>query len=138
MARQRFGSTVTREQAARQGGYILVIEDDASIRELIGMALENEGFSYRTAADGQEALSRIEEEQPALLLLDLGLPVADGEAVAAFTQHRYGGSVPIIVVSAVAQMDARTWRIGARAFVHKPFDVDHLIDTVRRVLAERR
>ncbi|HLZ73053.1 MAG TPA: response regulator [Dehalococcoidia bacterium] len=138
MAPQRFGSTVTRERGADQQGYVLVIEDDASIRELIGMALENEGFRYRASADGQEALSRIEEEQPALLLLDLGLPVADGEAVAAFTQHRYGGAVPIIVVSAVAQMDARTWRIGARAFVHKPFDVDHLIDTVRRVLSERR
>lgn len=138
MAYTRLGTTVTQERGAPQQGYILVIEDDASIRELIGMALENEGFAYRTAADGQEALTRIEEEQPALLLLDLGLPVADGEAVAAFTQHRYGGAVPIIVVSAVAQMDARTWRIGARAFVHKPFDVDHLIDTVRRVLAERR
>ncbi|HZQ38458.1 MAG TPA: response regulator [Dehalococcoidia bacterium] len=138
MVHARLGTTVTQDPSALQQGYILVIEDDPSIRELIGMALENEGFSYRTAADGQEALTHIEEEQPALLLLDLGLPVADGEAVAAFTQHRYGGAVPIIVVSAVAQMDARTWRIGARAFVHKPFDVDHLIDTVRRVLSERR
>jgi len=129
---------VAGDLSAGEQGYILVVEDDASIRELISMALENEGFSYRTAADGQEALSRVEEERPALLLLDLGLPVADGEAVAAYTQSRYAGGVPIVVVSAVAQMDARTWRIGARAFVHKPFDVDHLIGTVRRVLAERR
>jgi DNA-binding response OmpR family regulator len=114
--------------------YVLVVEDDASIREMISLALENEGILHRTAADGQEALSRIEEDRPGLILLDLGLPVAGGEAVAAYTQTRYGGAVPIIVVSAVAQMDAHTWRIGARAYVHKPFDLDHLLATVRKVM----
>src|SRR5579885_1454920 len=115
---------------------LLVIEDDAAIRALVCAALQDDGLACVAAADGREALTRLSEQRPAAVLLDLGLPHADGEAVAAYIQAHFGDTVPIIVVSATAQFEARPWRLGARAYVQKPFELDDLLDTVRRVLGQ--
>jgi DNA-binding response OmpR family regulator len=117
---------------------LLVIEDDAAIRAMMCAALQDDGLSCEAAADGREALTRLSEHRPAAVLLDLGLPHADGEAVAAYIQAHFGDSVPIIVVSATAQFEARPWRLGARAYVQKPFELDDLLGTVHRVLDQER
>ncbi len=113
---------------------LLVVEDDAAIRAMMCAALREDGLPCEAAADGREALTRLSAEQPAAVLLDLGLPHADGEAIAAYIQAHFGDTVPIIIVSATAQFEARPWRLGARAYVQKPFDLDVLLGTVRRVL----
>ncbi|MHB8575031.1 MAG: response regulator [Dehalococcoidia bacterium] len=115
---------------------ILVVEDDPDIRAAVALALEDDGLPYVLASDGGEALARLDELQPALVLLDLNLPVVDGEAVAAFAHNRYGRDIPIVVVSATAHMNARPWRIGPRAYLHKPFDVDELLRTVHRLIGD--
>ncbi|HZQ36546.1 MAG TPA: response regulator [Dehalococcoidia bacterium] len=117
---------------------LLVIEDDAAIRALMCAALQDEGLACEAAADGREALAKLSEQRPAAVLLDLGLPHADGEAIAAYIQAHFGDSVPIIVVSATAQFEARPWRLGARAYVQKPFDLNVLLDTVHRVLGQEQ
>ena len=121
------------EHAAR---VILVVEDDPGIQGAICLALEAEGYATITAGDGREALTRLEHAQPALVLLDLGLPVVDGEAVAAYVKRRYGSAVPIVVVSATAQTDARPWRLGSRAYIRKPFELADLLGTIHRVLED--
>ncbi|HLZ68614.1 MAG TPA: response regulator [Dehalococcoidia bacterium] len=117
---------------------LLVIEDDAGIREMMCAALREDGLPCEAAADGREAFARLSDRQPSAVLLDLGLPHADGEAIAAYIQAHFGDAVPIIIVSATARFEARPWRLGARAYVQKPFDLDVLLSTVRRVLGQDR
>ena len=57
---------------------VLVVEDDAALRELLAMILESEGIDVETAANGREALARMAERFPALVLLDMRMPVMDG------------------------------------------------------------
>ncbi len=122
------------DHATNGAKLILVVEDDVGIRSAICMALEAEGYRTVAAADGREGLTWLEIDQPALILLDLGLPVVDGEAVAAYVKSHYGAAVPISIVSATAQSDARPWRLGSRAYIHKPFELAELLGTIARVL----
>jgi two-component system KDP operon response regulator KdpE len=115
---------------------LLVVEDDQGIRDVMRIALESEGYRVCTAADGEEALRSIAEAPPALVVLDLGLPVVDGEALAAYIRTTYGRTVPIVVVSATSNAEARPWRLGARAYIQKPFELEELLSTIERVLAE--
>lgn len=117
---------------------LLVIEDDAGIRAMVCAALSDDGLPCEAAADGREALEKLDAHRPSAVLLDLGLPHADGEAIAAYIQAHFGDTVPIIVVSATAQFEARPWRLGARAYVQKPFDLEVLLGTVRRVLGQEQ
>lgn len=112
---------------------VLVVEDDADIRSLICLALEDEGLPVEAAADGREALNRLAEERPSLVLLDMNLPEMGGEGVAAGVRRRYDNDVPIVVVSAVAASEPAR-RVHADAYVAKPFDVDDLLNTVHRLL----
>lgn len=117
---------------------ILVVEDDQGIRDVMRLALESDGYRVQTAADGEAALRCIAEAPPSLVLLDLGLPLLDGEGIAAYIRATYGRTVPIVVVSATANAEARPWRLGARAYIQKPFELDDLLSTIHRVLAEKR
>jgi CheY-like chemotaxis protein len=121
-------------EAHADDGPVLVVEDDADIRRLICLALEDEGLPVESAADGREALSRLDAERPALVLLDMSLPEVSGEGVAAGIHRRYDNHVPIVVVSAHATGE-QARRLGATAYVAKPFDVNELMDTVHRLLA---
>lgn len=115
-------------------GPVLVVEDDADIRCLICLALEDEGLPVEIAADGRQALDHLADERPALVLLDMSLPGVSGEGVAAGIHRRYDDEVPIVVVSAHASGE-QARRVGAAAYVPKPFDVNDLVDTVQRLLA---
>ena len=112
---------------------VLVVEDDRMVRELICDALEDEGISVDSAADGPEALEHIYASQPGLVLLDLRLPVLSGEQVADGVRARYDGDVPIVVMSSYYPA-AEARRLRASAFLDKPFHLDDLVSTVRRVL----
>jgi two-component system chemotaxis response regulator CheY len=117
-----------------RGPVVLVVDDDAAIRETVSTALDLEGYEVSTAADGALALEAVERVRPCLVLLDMRMPVLDGWGVAAALRAR-GVRVPIAVMTAAA--DAQRWcdEIGADACVPKPFDLDHLLDTVARLCA---
>ena len=109
---------------------ILVVDDDPGIRQTIRWALEDEGFTVATAADGQEALAQGERHRPALVILDMTLPVLDGHAVA--DGLRAGGAaVPILMITADGSAVAKARRVGAYAYLKKPFDIDALLGAVR-------
>jgi CheY-like chemotaxis protein len=120
-----------------ESGYILVIDDDESICEVIALILGEEGYEVTSARDGVRALAMIESRPPSLILLDLS--IADGSAedlVAAYRQSTCGfGS--IIVVSGHVNVGQRAESVGADAFLTKPFDVPILIDTVQAILSVR-
>ena len=113
---------------------VLIVDDDPEIRETIQWTLEDEGLAVQTAGDGQQALERVEAQRPALILLDMGLPGMSGEEV---VERLRAGSdeVPrIVVLSADGRGAERAQRLGALAYVDKPFDLDELASTVHRCL----
>ncbi|MBQ8963896.1 MAG: response regulator transcription factor [Clostridia bacterium] len=113
---------------------ILVVEDDAAVRNLMAVTLDTQGYRYRLAANGGSALIEASTHQPDVMLLDLGLP--DMEGVDIIRKVRTWTAMPIIVISArskdadkVEALDA-----GADDYLTKPFSVDELLARLRVAL----
>ena len=123
--------------ASGEATRVLVVDDDPEIREVVTWLLEDEGLPVETAADGQRALDCATRTRPALIVLDMGLPLINGEEVAARLRAHYAEPPPIIVVSADGRAAEKAARIGARAYLHKPFDVDELVRLVHGTLGLR-
>ena len=116
-------------------GTILVVDDDPEIRDVVRWLLEDEGWTVETASDGRDALERATRARPALIVLDMGLPILSGEEVAYRLRVYFEEPPPIVVVSADGRAGEKAARIGAAAYLHKPFDVDELARLVRRALS---
>ena len=110
---------------------ILVVDDEASIRETVAEILELEGYSVAVACDGGEALQLIEQQLPALVLLDMRMPVMDGWGFASAVNER-GIKVPILVMTAA--QSAKDWaeEVNADGYLAKPFELLDLLDSVER------
>jgi CheY-like chemotaxis protein len=113
---------------------VLVVEDDADIRDAMIGILEAEGYAVRGARHGAEALAELRAgSRPCIILLDLMMPVMDGWA---FCQEREKdpalAAIPIVVVSAVAPHDARNACVRAVEHLAKPLDVAKLLAAVER------
>jgi DNA-binding response OmpR family regulator len=112
------------------GPEILVVEDDADLAALVAWILEAEGYGVRTASHGQEALEALASYRPALILLDMRMPVMDGWRFAAELAVR-GPHPPILVMTAAEDARSHAIDIGTPHWIAKPFDLDALIDRVR-------
>lgn len=115
---------------------ILVVDDDPAIRATISDILTTEGYPVETAADGAEALAVVERSRPALVLLDMRMPVLDGWGFARGLRER-GLRLPILVMTAT--QNARRWaeEIGADGYLAKPFDLLDLLRAVERLKGTR-
>jgi two-component system OmpR family response regulator len=111
---------------------ILVVDDDPDVLDLIVAVLENAGYHPRVASNGREALAAVEERPPALVLLDMLMPVMDGWACARALRSRYGRSPKIVVVTAAEHARAWAEEVGADGVLPKPFDSKSLVSTVAR------
>ncbi|HEY4189977.1 MAG TPA: response regulator transcription factor [Candidatus Limnocylindrales bacterium] len=114
---------------------ILVVDDDAKIVRLIRTYLEREGLRVVEALDGRTALAQVDEQDPALVVLDLMLPEIDGLAVIRAVRDR--SETPIIVLSARGTTADRIAGLGLGAddYLPKPFSPAELVLRVKRVLA---
>ena len=114
--------------------FVLVVEDEAQIAEILIAYLERAGFRTARAADGDLALQLKQSLRPDLILLDLNLPKRDGFAV--LSSLRQDSMIPIIVISALDQdVDKLTaLRIGADDYVTKPFNPNEVVARVTAVL----
>jgi len=121
--------------AAREQTRVLVVDDEASITELVSMALRYEGFAVETAADGATALAKVGSFAPELLVLDVMLPDTDGFAVARALAAQ-GRSVPVLFLTARDSTEdkIRGLTIGGDDYMTKPFAVGELVARVRAVL----
>jgi two-component system, OmpR family, response regulator RegX3 len=110
---------------------ILVVDDEQSYRDALSVALQREGFTVVTAADGEEAVARFEALRPALILLDVMLPKMSGIDVCRAIRAK--SRVPIVMVTARnAEIDAVVGlEVGADDYVIKPFRLRELIARVR-------
>ena len=110
---------------------ILVVEDDAAIRKLIVTTLETQGYRYKTAVSGKEALMEAATHNPDILLLDLGLPDLDGVDI--IRKIRTWSTMPIIVVSARSEDSDKIEALdaGADDYLTKPFAMQELLARIR-------
>ncbi len=115
---------------------VLVVDDDPDILEALSEILEAEGYQVLRARNGQEALGCLQSAPPALILLDLMMPVMDGwEFAQRMRQQPAVAKIPIIVLSADRNVGAKARDIGAVGHLPKPFELNDLLELVHRSLA---
>src|SRR5581483_3296430 len=112
--------------------HILVVDDDQAIRQVITMILESEDYEVATAADGLEALDRIAEAPPAVVLLDLQMPVLTGWDVINRLRDA-GTAVPVVVMTAGYRAQAEAAAHDAAGYLAKPFELDDVLSVVGRL-----
>jgi DNA-binding NarL/FixJ family response regulator len=118
-------------------GHILIVEDDASMREHFSCVLEGAGYETLEAPTGESALESAAEQRPALVVLDVRLPGVSGYEVCQQLRERFGQQLPIVFVSGTrteAHDLVAGLLIGADDYVVKPFLPDELLARVRRLL----
>ena len=120
-------------RASQRARHVLVVEDESPIRAMLAELLQHAGYAVIEAGDGREALHRLREQRPDLIILDLMLPRLDGWT---FLRQRQDDpaltTIPVLVISAAPQqrlLEAK--ELGADAFLSKPFDLGVLNALVR-------
>jgi two-component system, chemotaxis family, chemotaxis protein CheY len=111
-------------------GFILVVEDDANIRDVVQLALTDEGYVVETAPNGASALELAERARPDLILLDMRMPVMDGWAFARTYRERPGPHAPIVVLTASRMAAEWAAEVAAQGYVGKPFDLEEVLTAV--------
>ncbi|MEJ2578342.1 MAG: response regulator [Kineosporiaceae bacterium] len=109
---------------------VLVVDDDAAIREFVADVLDLEGYDVRQAADGFAALAEIDRDRPDCVLLDVMMPGMSGHEVLAAIRDADGGpQLPVIVLTAAADEEQswQAWSGGVDYFLAKPFETDQLL-----------
>jgi len=119
-------------------GYILAVDDDADVVGLVEIILDQAGYTVCTAHDGGQALAKIAESRPDLVVLDLMMPEMSGFSVLRNLRSRPETStIPVLILTARStQTDtADAFSLGADVFLAKPFEPEVLIEFVNRLLA---
>lgn len=117
--------------------FILIVEDDSAVRNLISTTLKMQNYKFHTASTGQQALMEAISHKPDIILLDLGLPDMDGVDI--IKQVRSWSNLPIIVISARSEDKDKIDALdaGADDYITKPFSVEELLArlrvTIRRI-----
>ncbi len=116
---------------------LLIVEDDYEMRQLVLYTFEDEGYEVSTAANGIEALEKIELEQPDVILLDINMPLMDGATlVDELKRSPHTRHLPLVAISAAANLRSHS-EMPVESWIVKPFDMTQLL-TVIDILAERQ
>jgi DNA-binding response OmpR family regulator len=132
-AARRRRSTRCVTDTGEQVNTVLVIDDDADIREIERAALVGAGYHVMMATNGLEGLQMLESQRPCVILLDLMMPLMDGLTFLAERQRLgLAEDVPVVCFTAGGrEMRTHALRLGARECLHKPTDFDVLCDCIR-------
>ena len=127
------------EVPAKEPHCVLVVDDDPSIRKMIVASLKRDGYVFREASNGKEALDLMRSERPSVVVLDLMMPVLSGwDVLQAREIEPELKEIPVIVISANRAPEvAAAVDMGICAFLPKPFDIRALSALVRSFLPPR-
>jgi CheY-like chemotaxis protein len=120
---------------------ILIVDDDAGIRQLVTLFLEHKGYQAASVANGAEALSYVQHNRPLpeLILLDLMMPVMDGSEFRHTQQQDPElAPIPVVVMSAAENIEAQAPSLTADAYLPKPIDFDTLLTLVETYCNQSR
>lgn len=120
----------------QQFGDILVVDDESNIVDLIVELLEDEGYSVRSALNGELALLEIERQPPAMILLDMFMPQMTGLMLWEHLQNQGISDIPVVLMTASPRA-AETMQ-GAADYLAKPFDIEQLLECVARHVPHSR
>lgn len=115
------------------GRHILIVDDEADILDILTEALRGEGYDPISFASPARALEYCRATPPELVITDLLMPVMSGQELVLQLRERYGGDLPIVVMSASVNM-AAVAPLPIQAFLSKPFDLDDLSALLQRLL----
>jgi two-component system, chemotaxis family, chemotaxis protein CheY len=119
--------------------HILVVDDDAAIRDVVADILQMSDYRVKTASNGAEALNQVQSDQPLAVLLDLMMPIMDGwEFLRRCRRLPLLKNLPVVVMSAAHDAASAARELGAQAYLTKPFDMDAVLEVVARVAATPR
>jgi DNA-binding NtrC family response regulator len=138
---ETYSPPAMRSSSIQQGQapLILIIDDEAGIRETLETLLELEGYRVEMAIDGEAGLARIEQQPFDLVLLDLALPGKNGIQILSLIRER-SQDIPVIMLTAYGTVDnvVDAIRAGAQNFVQKPWDNEKLLADIRGAIARYR
>ena len=120
---------------------ILIVDDERDIRELIGDILEDEGYTTRLAGTSNDAMTEINAEPPALLILDIWLKDSKMDGIDILKAvKRDNPDVPVVIISGHGNIEIAVAAIkqGAYDFIEKPFNIDQLLVVIRRAMETSR
>ncbi|WP_167784707.1 response regulator [Ramlibacter rhizophilus] len=114
---------------------VLLVDDEISNTEVLGLVLAQEGYEVTLCGDGRQALAGLSAGMPDLLITDFMMPLLNGaELVQALRELPGGRDVPVVLMSGAPESALRTYGIHYEVFLRKPFSLSELLDTVHRLL----
>jgi DNA-binding response OmpR family regulator len=115
---------------------VLIVDDDLEIGDSIRYALEGQGLQVAVARDGNQGIALAEREQPNLVILDMMMPKRSGFLVLERLRRIWEEPVPVIMITANEGARHRAYAelLGVSEYIHKPFAMDRLLTTVKRLL----
>ena len=137
----RSGGAERRHWRGRMAAEILIVDDEADIRMLIGGILADEGYETRDAADSAAALEAIARRRPSLVVLDIWLQGSDLDGLQLLEViRRDHPTLPVVMISGHGNYETTfaAVKLGANDYIEKPFKADHLLMRVQKVVTEAR
>ena len=117
---------------------ILVAEDEPMLLKTIELKLKKEGYEVITTHDGREAVAKIEEMDPDMVITDIMMPYVSGLEIVALVRKRTDKKIPIIMLSAMEQEKVvmEAFELGADDYITKPFSLNELAMRVKRLMGQ--
>jgi len=116
---------------------IFIVEDDKNIMDLLTVVLEREGYNVVGVGDGMEALKKIPEVAPQLVILDVMMPKLDGwNVLSTIRANDATRNLPVLICTnknLVSDLE-KAEKLGATGFIYKPFDINQMLEKVRTLL----
>jgi CheY-like chemotaxis protein len=129
---------VTTPRNAGRQTRILVVDDEANIRELLTQEFTDAGYTVQTASNGREAVQKVRADRPDLIVLDVMMPEMNGFDVAAVLKNDPATmDIPIVILSIVQDRE-RGFRLGVDRYLTKPIDTDLLFKEVGTLIEQKK